>query len=210
LVKEYKILFWDFDGVIKESISAKADAFERLFACFGSTVANRVRQHHEAHGGLSRYEKIPLYLRWAGEPVTEAKVDEFCRRFSEHALQAVIDSPWVPGVREYIDTQWQRQRFVLLTATPCEEMMQVLRAVSLLEHFREVHGAPTAKAAAIADVLERWGCAPADALVIGDSDTDLDAAEANCVPFLLRRTAYNSGLQRRFCGPTFDNLTTIF
>ena len=58
LLAAARIVFWDFDGVIKDSVAAKSDGFEKLFRPFGAEVARRVRQHHEAHGGVSRYEKI--------------------------------------------------------------------------------------------------------------------------------------------------------
>jgi hypothetical protein len=68
LVKEFKIIFWDFDGVIKDSVIVKSKGYEKLFLSFGKEVVERVNQHHEANGGVSRFEKIPLYLSWAGEP----------------------------------------------------------------------------------------------------------------------------------------------
>jgi len=45
-----------------------------------------VRAHHEAHGGMSRFDKIPRYLEWA----REAKVLEVNR--AQH-LKGQID--WV-------------------------------------------------------------------------------------------------------------------
>ena len=62
----YKILFWDFDGVIKDSVEVKTQAFFQLFEPFGELVAEKVRKHHEAHGGMSRFDKFPIYLQWAG------------------------------------------------------------------------------------------------------------------------------------------------
>jgi len=200
------VVFWDFDGVIKESVTIKSDAFERLFASYGAEVAARVRHHHETHGGVSRYEKMPLYLEWAGEAATPARVDEFCSRFSTLVLQAVVDAAWVPGVREYLQAQYERQRFVLITATPQDEIEQILGACGIAQCFREVHGAPMKKAAAIRSVLDRWGQKPGEALVVGDSDTELAAAIANDVPFLLRCTDTNRELQERFGGPTFGSL----
>ncbi|MBD75016.1 MAG: haloacid dehalogenase, partial [Rickettsiales bacterium] len=42
LIKKAKIIFWDFDGVIKESVSVKSDAFEKLFQPFGIEIAKKV------------------------------------------------------------------------------------------------------------------------------------------------------------------------
>ena len=56
------IIFWDFDGVIKDSVQIKSKAFGNLFAQFGNIISKRVIEHHESNGGMSRFEKIPIYL----------------------------------------------------------------------------------------------------------------------------------------------------
>jgi phosphoglycolate phosphatase-like HAD superfamily hydrolase len=206
LLQRASIVFWDFDGVIKDSVAAKSDGYEQLFMSYGKEVAGRVRKHHEAHGGVSRYEKIPIYLNWAGESGTVARVQEFCDRFSKLVRQAVINSPWVPGVREYLQEHCARQRFVLLTATPQEEIQEILHELDIAHCFDFLCGAPTPKADAIADILRSLLYSVEAALVIGDSESDLAAAEANGVAFLLRCTAINQALQNRYPGPMFDDL----
>ena len=62
---KYDLIFWDFDGVIKESVSVKTDAYLELFRPYGSDVCKQVKNHHLANGGMSRFDKIPLYLKWA-------------------------------------------------------------------------------------------------------------------------------------------------
>jgi phosphoglycolate phosphatase-like HAD superfamily hydrolase len=200
------LICWDFDGVIKDSVEVKTVAYESIFSPFGREVTTRVRQHHENNGGVSRCDKIPLYLTWAGEAATPAQVKEFCDRFSKSVLKAVIDSQWVPGVREYLLQHFAKQYFVLVTATPQEEIEQILAILDIAHCFREVYGAPTKKASAIKDVLSRRKCAPAQAVMIGDTETDLQAAQANSVPFLLRRTPLNLSIQAIYVGPMFDNL----
>ena len=44
LIKETKTIFWDFDGVIKESVEVKSDVYESLFLPFGDNIANKVRK----------------------------------------------------------------------------------------------------------------------------------------------------------------------
>jgi phosphoglycolate phosphatase-like HAD superfamily hydrolase len=207
MLQRYATLFWDFDGVIKDSVAVKARAFERLFAPFGAQVAERVRHHHERNGGMSRYEKLPLYLRWAGRQDTAAEVTRYCELFSAAVRQAVIDSPWVPGAREYLQKNHGRQCCVLLSATPHAEIQGILAALDIVSWFREVHGAPTSKIEAIRSVLARWRCAPAEALVIGDSDSDYAAARSTGVEFLLRRTTLNQHLQCEHAGLQCEDFT---
>jgi phosphoglycolate phosphatase-like HAD superfamily hydrolase len=207
MLQRYATLFWDFDGVIKDSVAVKADAFERLFAPFGADVAARVRVHHERNGGMSRSEKLPLYLRWAGQESSPAEVWRYCDLFSAAVQQAVIDSPWVPGAREYLLANHARQAFVLVSATPHAEMEYILQALEIHGCFREVHGAPTSKMQAIQSVLARWSCPTADAILIGDADSDYAAARATGIHFLLRRTALNHDLQRQHGGLQCEDFT---
>ncbi len=204
-MREYNVLFWDFDGVIKDSVGVKADAFERLFMPFGIDVSSRVRAHHERNGGMTRYDKLPLYLEWAGQDRCEREVARYCELFAVAVRQAVIDSPWVPGAREYLEANHAVQRFVIVTATPQAEIEDILRALGMADWFLEVHGAPTTKLGAIVSVLDRLQCPREAALVIGDSQSEHQAALAAGVNFLLRRTALNLDLQRSYNGPQCED-----
>lgn len=199
------LIFWDFDGVIKDSLEVKALAFEKLFLPFGNEISLRIRQHHECNWGISRYEKIPLYLSWVGEVVSQERVEEYCEAFSRLVFQEVIDSPWVPGVVEYIEQNYGRQYFVLVTATPQQEIESILDKLKLREYFREVYGSPIDKKDALNMVLYRLRYDSSKALMIGDAEVDLKAAQTNSVPFLLRRTIHNLPIQTTFTGLIFDN-----
>jgi phosphoglycolate phosphatase-like HAD superfamily hydrolase len=205
-LSEASLIFWDFDGVIKESVDVKTLAYENLFRPYGNKIASRVRHHHEVNGGISRFDKIPLYLEWAGESSIPEKIELFCELFSQNVVQAVIDSPWVPGVRRYLLNHCTDQHFILVSATPEDEIKQILQSLKLSHCFQEIFGAPNMKGHVIETALERLSCLPHDALMVGDSESDLSAAQANAVPFLLRRTSLNARLQASYQGPMFDDL----
>ena len=206
MIEKFKIVFWDFDGVIKDSVQVKSAGYGKLFSPFGKNVVDRVNQHHGLHGGISRFEKIPLYLSWAGQPSDPVLVQEYCERFSNIVQQAVIDSPWVPGVYEYLKFNHERQCFILITGTPQKEIEKILQTLKIKHFFQEVHGAPKAKADVVKNALKRLYFAPEETLVVGDSRTDLEAAEKNNVAFLLRSTQINQNLKEKFSGPHFEEL----
>jgi len=207
LIHKKRVVFWDFDGVIKDSVAVKTQAYECLFLPYGIEIMSHVRQHHEANGGVSRFDKVPLYLKWAGQSASPEQIEECCQQFSRAVVQAVIDSPWVPGVREYLLKHYKNQHFVLVTATPQDEIEEILASLKLSHYFREIFGAPSKKNQAIAAVLDRLKCPADEALMIGDSETDLLAAQTHSVPFLLRRTPQNVHLQEQYLGPMFDDLS---
>jgi phosphoglycolate phosphatase-like HAD superfamily hydrolase len=202
----YKIVFWDFDGVIKDSVGSKSDAFESLFLPYGKDLAARVRQHHEKNGGISRYEKIPIYLSWVNKSVTPEVVDRYCQRFASVVEKSVIASPWVPGIHNYIVSNFQEQVFVLVTATPLEEIQAILHYLDIAHCFKKVFGSPTKKYDAIMHTLSDLNISPHEALMIGDSESDLTASSKAGVNFLLRRNNFNAFLQHSYNSCVFDDL----
>jgi len=203
---EKEIIFWDFDGVIKESNACKADAYENLFLPYGENVSKKVRRHHDFNGGMSRFDKIPIYLKWAGLVSTKSLVNEFCNKFSKLVYRAVIDSPNVPGVAEYLERNFKRQYFVLVTATPQREIEKILKELRFSQYFREVYGFPFSKSEVVRDTILRLKIASSSALVVGDSEIDYEAAVKNNVPFVLRKTNANYCLQEKYFGPSFNIL----
>ena len=57
----YEAFFFDFDGVLADSVEVKTRAFARLFESYGPEVVARVVAHHRYHGGMTRIEKIKQF-----------------------------------------------------------------------------------------------------------------------------------------------------
>jgi phosphoglycolate phosphatase-like HAD superfamily hydrolase len=203
------LVFWDFDGVIKESVEVKTQAYLRLFEPFGSVVTEKVRQHHEANGGMSRFDKLPIYLQWAGLEPNQSTVSVYCEQFTQRVLKGVIDAPWVPGVERYLRNNSNQQTFILVSATPKDELEHILQLLDLTECFAEVYGAPISKRDAIGKTLLARGLDAQDCLMIGDAQADLDAAVASQVPFLLRRHSSNTNVFAAYTGTSVEDFTTL-
>lgn len=195
LLKNYDVIFWDFDGVIKESVVVKSNAFEQLFSPFGKEVAKRVRAHHEDNSGMSRFDKLQIYLEWVGQAVTQPLIDEYLKNFSDLVKQKVIDSEWVPGALEYLENHSEKKFFFLVTATPQEEIEEIINELQIRKHFRKVTGSPINKKNAIKIILEEFLIEADRAVMIGDSTSDYKAAIENNLNFFLRKTKLNYSLQ---------------
>lgn len=204
-----KLIFWDFDGVIKDSVDVKTQAFGKLFEAYGTSMAERVKAHHVANGGMSRFKKLPLYLSWAGVEPVQDRVDECCKKFSEIAFQGVINAPWVPGAENYLRINPNDQIFILVSATPEEELGLILEELSLKNCFSKVFGSPTSKIDAISMTLNNLCIKPEQCLMIGDALADLEAAQTNQVPFLLRRHESNGKVFADYKGNSIKDLTEL-
>ena len=198
-------LIWDFDGVIKESLEVKTSAFKKLFIPFGEKIVSKVIKHHQSNGGVSRYSKIPLYLKWANVDNDEETIEYFCQSFSDLVKEAVIDSPWVPGVMETLNKNHKKKLIFLFTATPQKEIEFILKDLGIFNFFKRVIGHPIDKSSALKSLIEEYKIRTSQAIVIGDSKTDLKAAQNFNVQFLLRKTNINQSLQKLYNGPQIDN-----
>ena len=196
-LKSAKTIFWDFDGVIKDSIMVKSDAFEQLFLPFGEEVVARVREHHEANCGMIRFEKLPIYLNWAGEEVTAGLIDEYARKFSQLAKQKVINSEWVDGISDYLERNYNRQHFFLITATPQLEIENIIDKLYISKYFKQIIGSPTNKKDGIKNIIVNYSIKTEESIMVGDSVSDYEAAVLNQTAFVLRQTNLNQDLQNK-------------
>ena len=193
-LKKYDIIFWDFDGVIKESVEIKGIAFKSLFQQYGDDVVNKIEKHHLNNGGISRYEKIPLYLNWAGISSDNTTIEKYANEFSKIVIKAVVDSKWVEGVKEYILNNYNNQKYFLLTATPQEEIEIILNKLEIKKCFKNIYGSPNKKEIIINKILS--GNISKKSVMIGDSKSDYSAALINKIDFILRCTPLNLDLQK--------------
>src|SRR6185369_7529737 len=141
-----RAVLFDFDGVISESFDVKTRAFAQLFEGYGPEVVEKVVAHHLAHGGVSRFVKIRHYHQaFLGKELDEAKLDEWCRRFSDIVLDAVVAAPFVPGALELLEECHKRYACFVVSGTPQEEMEQIVSRKGLGRYFVEIHGSPRTK-----------------------------------------------------------------
>jgi HAD superfamily hydrolase (TIGR01549 family) len=204
LLEDSEFIFWDFDGVIKDSINVKSVAFFKIFEKFGTDIALRVKKHHEDNCGLSRFEKIPIYLDWAGKHPNEKLINEYCIKFSKLVKKNVIQSDWVPGVLDFISSK-RNTSFFLITATPQDEIEEIMFELDLMPFFDEIVGAPTKKYDAMKMIINKYSLSPNKTIMIGDSDEDFKAAKLNLIPFVLRKNKYNINLQKELNCPQILN-----
>jgi len=194
-LNNYKAIFWDFDGVVKESLNIKSDAFERLFMSYGENISKKIKSHHEENGGMSRFDKLPIYIEWSGQKPTKKNVSKYAEKFSHLVKKNVINSEWVPGVIDYLNSNYKKQDFFLITATPQDEIEEIVKHLKIKHFFKEVVGSPIRKDEAIRSILKQYFLLYEQSIMVGDSISDYNSASKNNIQFILRRTLLNKKLQ---------------
>lgn len=184
---KYDVIFWDFDGVIKESVSVKTDAYVELFKPYGSDVCKQVKNHHLANGGMSRYDKIPLYLKWVGLEQNDLEVQNYCDKFGRIVKDKVITSAWVPGVQDFLRSNKEKYIFIMVSATPQDEIEEICKKLNLDSFFLKIYGSPASKAESIKISMLHFGVDASSCVMMGDAQADIDAAQDNKIDFIFRR-----------------------
>lgn len=176
-----KVIVFDFDGVLAESVDIKTLAFAELFRPFGREIERRVIEHHKENGGMSRYDKFRYYYKYFLKgPLDETTFQKLCKEFSSIVLEKVVTSPWVMGTLEYLhDTQ--EQSLYIVSATPEEEIREIVSRREMADSFKGVFGAPQTKFECLQKIMNFEKCTPNEMVFIGDALNDYKAAiEANC------------------------------
>ncbi|MEO7735807.1 MAG: HAD family hydrolase [Kofleriaceae bacterium] len=182
---------FDFDGVILESADVKTDAFVELYAAHGTAVVERVRAHHLANLGISRFKKFTWIAEHVlGQTLTDDASAALGVRFSDLALAKVLAAPFVPGAEAALAAVGALGLpMFVASGTPVDELRMIVERRGLARWFREVHGAPREKPEVLRDLLARYALSPAQVLFIGDGMSDYKAAHAVGTEFLARDTA---------------------
>jgi HAD superfamily hydrolase (TIGR01549 family) len=183
---DYKNYFFDFDGVISDSLGVKAEAFGSLFKEYGDELVEKVKQHHLANGGISRYEKFKYYYEvLLDKPITQEIISELDNRFSEEVIEKVVQARETPGVRDFLkELKIRNKECFLVSATPTQEIREILFRKGMNDDFKEVAGSPASKIDNLKYMLEKYSLAGSESVFFGDAKSDYNAAIENNVDFI--------------------------
>jgi len=185
-INKYRAFFFDFDGVIADSVNIKTEAFAELYRPYGKDVVAYVVRHHKSHGGMSRFLKIRHYHKELfDQELSGDELKSLADKFSDLVMEKVIQAPLVNGVLDYIlILQRQNKKIFIVSGTPEKEIQLIVKKRSLDNYFLEVKGAPTEKAENIQYLMKKYNIDAAESVFFGDSPEDLKAASSLDIKFI--------------------------
>jgi len=81
---DYKLVFWDFDGVLMDSMSIRDRGFSEVLSDYPEDQVQQLLAYHRANGGLSRYVKFRYFFEEIrNEQITEEEVAAWASKFSQ-------------------------------------------------------------------------------------------------------------------------------
>lgn len=201
-----KNIFFDFDGVIAESVSAKTDAFREMYTKYGETIAKEVVEYHINHGGVSRFEKFKYWeKKFFNKEISEERMNILAKQFSDLVLDKVIGSAEVPGAKGFIKKYSKELNFWIITGTPTSEIEVIARERGLTSCFIGIHGSPKNKRYWTEYLLKKHNLKREETLFLGDATTDHDAAVFSKLHFALRENDENKAIFKDYKGNRFKD-----
>ena len=206
-----KTIFFDFDGVLAESVQIKTEAFQKMYLKYGEEFSLKVREHHVKNGGVSRYEKFKIYNgEWLDQEVDAQKIEELANEFSSLVVDGVIHSEAVKGANDFLnDPKSSNYKMYIITGTPTKEIRRILKGRSMEHYFEASYGSPEKKDYWVKKIIQEENLDPNNCIFIGDAMADYKVALANNVEFILRETEDSKDLFSDFKGYRMNDLTSL-
>ncbi len=182
-----RLIMSDFDGVILESNHAKTRAFERCFSIYPDHVAKIVNYHKE-NLAVSRFRKfVYIHETILNKVYDEQQKKATEKRFHEIVISEVLKCPEVPGAVNFLETYSKHAPIFIISATPISELESIVRQKGLSVFINKCFSASDGKSDVMAQILRNNNVRPEETIYFGDTNSDLNAAKVNKVPFIGRR-----------------------
>jgi len=194
-IDNFQAILFDFDGVLAESMNVKTEAFEQLFKPYGNKVTKKVIKHHIENGGISRYKKIKYYYsNFLNKEISDDKLEEIAKQFSDIVVNKVILSDWVKGAKDFLEKYYIKIDLYVISGTPQKEMELIIKKRDMDKYFKGIYGTPDTKPIIAKRIIKQNNYDQKKVIYVGDCLSDYhDSIEAD-IPFLGRATDKNNSI----------------
>lgn len=205
MLSKYKVLLWDFDGVIMDSMPIRSKGFEVVLAGYPKEQVDQLMAFHEANGGLSRYVKFRYFFEEIRkESITDQEVLILADKFSEIMLSLLMDQNLlIQDSVSFIRSNWQKFEMHIVSGSDGKELRIINDSLDLSSFFKTINGSPTPKKQLVAAVLADNQYDKKEVILIGDSINDFDAASFNEISF----AGYNNTELKKVSGNYIEQFT---
>jgi phosphoglycolate phosphatase-like HAD superfamily hydrolase len=206
MLDDFKVILWDFDGVLMNSNAVRDLGFMKVLEDYPQHQVEALIIFHKQNGGLSRYVKFRHFFEQIrGESITEDAVQNLAKRFSGIMRELLFDKALliddsINFVREN-DTKF---RMHIVSGSDSTELNALCEFLGIHSHFISIHGSPAPKNQLVEQLLLNYKYPVCDCVLIGDSVNDLEAAAVNDISFFGYNNALLGSMSKRYIDQFFE------
>ena len=176
-LSKIKILIYDFDGVICQSVNIKTEAFRELYKHQSKDKIEKFIDFHYKYGGVSRFKKIEhMETKILKKKKKMKEINDLAMKFSELVKDKVINSDYVDGAAYFIKKNSKLFKQYICTGTPDDEINKIVEGKHITNYFDGVYGSPSTKVEIIERILKQNKIDSDKVVFFGDALTDYKAA----------------------------------
>ena len=180
-----KVIVFDFDGTLVDSNHLKYDAFFELFADDPNHVRT-IRKVLSAKKEQSRFIILEEILRQLGHEQGDGiktKVKQLADRYNDRVLNGAKICPEMPEAGNVLKSLSRHYRLFVSSTTPEEPLKEIIQYRRWTHWFEDVFGYPRRKPETIQLIFKREKAGSPEVLVVGDGESDRQAAAENSCYF---------------------------
>ncbi len=180
-----KTIFWDFDGVIIDSMKIKGDGFAELFQNQTQENIKKIKKYHYSNGGVSRFDKIKyFYNKILNQEISEDEVFNLANMFAKIINKKIFNTNnLIEESFLFIKNNFKNYNFHIVSGSEHQELNRLCKHLSINEYFLSIHGSPTKKDILIEILIKKFHYKKDEIIFIGDSINDYNAAKKNKIRF---------------------------
>ena len=185
LKSRFHNIFWDFDGVIHDSLQIKADGFVSLFPEIDIESKKYIEKYHFENGGVDRFEKIKhFYHKFNGHEITNKKLNRLAENFSDNIKEKIFQSKYlIDESVSFIKSNFKNFDFHIVSASEHNELLKICENFKISDYFISINGSPGKKADHLRRLIMKFDYQLDESAMIGDSFNDYEASLENNISF---------------------------
>ena len=184
--QDFKIILWDFDGVIINSNSVREAGFRDVLSEYPKEQVEKLIDYHNINGGLSRYVKFRYFFEEIRkESITDDMVLVLAQKFSIIMKELLVNPDLlISPVVEFIKEQYNLgKKMHIVSGSDGNELRELCKSLRLDHFFISINGSPTPKTSLVKNIIENGYLSLSEYCLIGDAINDYDASKDNSIKF---------------------------
>ena len=208
-MNEKKILIFDFDGVILDSVNIKTLAFQEIFKRYSRSIIKKITHHHQVHGGISRTNKIKYYYKYfIKKKLTKKNEAEITNRFKLIISKKILKCKFIPGSYSFLKNN--NYTSYISSGTPQIELKKICKKRGIAKYFKNIYGSPSMKENHIRKIIKKHKKEEKKNFIfLGDSLTDKIAAKRCNITFIQVGNLIKKNRRAKNIIPNLKNLNNI-
>ncbi len=184
-LKNREAIFWDFDGVIIDSMPIRERGFREVLSNYPKAEVDKLIDFHTKNAGLSRYVKFEYFFKnIRAESNTEIKQAELAKQFSNIMKELLVNEDLlIFEAMNFIKNNPQIKMHIV-SGSDGAELNYLCEKLDIQHLFKSIEGSPTPKVDLVKSLMNNFDYNKDDVCLIGDSINDYEAAFESDIDFI--------------------------